>query len=223
MLFHIKDLQLSLALGYRVCGAKGDSTLKNQEQAQSNFSSTLTSAFKTQFGNQQGVLSFLTSKLEPMLNNPTGFSADTLATMRTQATEGTARSYGQAEQALHTAEASRGGNGLPSGVDAQLEALNANAGAAQNESSQQNITLADEQQKQANYKTALDALGGVAQMENPTGLAGAEIGAADSVGSLGKAYKDSQNSQLLSALGGIAGGVASVFGGPIGGAIAKKI
>jgi len=227
MLFHIRDLQRSLELGYRVGGGKGDSTLKDQEKSQANFTNTLRSAFSTQFGKFGGTLDFLNSKLTAMIEHPTGYSPEALATMRTQATEGTATSYSQAEQARHAAEAARGGSQLPSGVNAQLEAANANAGAATNEASQQQITLGNEQLKEDNYNRAIAALSGVAQTENPAGLAANATGSAEAVGQLGTAYKNSQSSQLLSALGGIAGGAASAaagaFAGPAGAALAKKI
>jgi len=220
MLFHIRDLQRSLELGYRVGGGKGDSTLKDQEKSQSNFTNTLRNAFSAQFGKFGSTLDFLNSKLTAMIEHPTGYSPEALAAMRTQATEGTARSFGQAEQALHASEAARGGSQLPSGVDAQLEAANANAGAATNEASQQQITLGNEQLKQENYNRAIAALSGVAQTENPNGLAAAETGAAESVGTLGTAYKNTQSSQLLSALGGVVGGgLSSAVGN--GGAITK--
>jgi hypothetical protein len=199
MLFHIRDLQRSLELGYRVGGGKGDSTLKDQEKSQANFTNTLRSAFSTQFGKFGGTLDFLNSKLTAMIDHPTGYSPEALAAM-------------QAEQALHASEAARGGSQLPSGVNAQLEAANANAGAATNEASQQQITLNNEQLKEDNYNRAIAALSGVAQTENPAGLAANATGSAEAVGQLGTAYKNSQSSQLLGALGGIAGAAGTAAG-----------
>jgi len=200
-----------IAEGRTVSGGKGDNTLKNQEQAQADFTKTLMSSFQTQFAGQQSMLNFLNGKLQATINNPQGFGADALTAMRTGATEGTATSFAQSEQALHAAEAARGGNGLPSGVDAQLEAQDANAGAAANARSQQDITLENEQQKQTNYQNAINAELGVSGQDNPNGIANAANSGSDSVGNLGTAYKNSQNSQLLGALGGIAGGAAGVL------------
>lgn len=70
-----------------------------------------------------------------------------MTALRSGATEGTARSYAQAQQATHAAEAARGGSQLPSGVNAQIDAENANQAAAANAASQQQITLANAQQK----------------------------------------------------------------------------
>ena len=199
-----------------VSGGKGDSTLKAQEQAQANFTKTLMKAYKTQFAQQSQILSFLTNKLTPLINNPQGFSPETLASMRTQATEGTARSFQQGQQALNEAEAARGGSVLPSGVDAQLRAEGTNAAAAQNTASQQAITLADEQQKEQNYWNAVNALSGNAAQYNPIGYAGQATSGSGAVADLGSAYKSSQSSQLLGALGGLAGGVGSALGGYFG-------
>jgi hypothetical protein len=202
-----------IAEGRTVSGGKGDKTLKAQEQAQANFTNTLMASYKTQFAKQGAILDFLTSKMKPMIDNPTGYSPAALTAMRTQATEGTAKSYSQAEQALHEAEATRGGNGLPSGVDAQLEAENARAGAAQNATSQQDITLANENLRQANYWNAVNSLGGTGAQFNPTGYANSANSGTEATSNIGTAYKNSQSSQLLGALGGIAGGVGSAVGG----------
>lgn len=197
--------------------SSGDKTIKASEQAQADFTKTLMQSYSTQFAKQGQVLDFLKGKLQPMIDNPQGFGADTLASMRTGATENTARSYAQSEQALHAAQAARGGSALPSGVDAQLEAENANAGAAQNVQSQESITQANEQQKQQNYWSAVNALSGNAAQYNPTGYASNANSGTDATVNAGNAFKASQSSQLLGALGGIAGGVGSAVGGYFGG------
>jgi hypothetical protein len=190
-----------LAEGRTVSGGKGDNTLKQQEQAQANFTNTLMQSYKQQFGQQSKILSFLTSKLQPMIDNPTGFSPTALTAMRTSATDTNAIQFGNASAALNDQLAARGGaTDLPSGVDAQLRAGLAQAGAQTQAASQNQITL-----HAAQY--------------NPTGYAGQATSGSQAVGDLGTAYKNSQSSQLLGALGGIAGGVASGFGG----GLAKKI
>jgi hypothetical protein len=195
---------------------KGDNTLKNEETAQSNFSNVLANSFSTQFANQQGILGFLNNKLTAGLANPQGFDPATLASMRTAATEGTAQSFAQSQKALQESEAARGGSVLPSGVQAQLSAENANQAAAANTTAQQNINIQNGQLQNQNYWNSIQALSGVAAQDNPNGLAGAETGAANSVGDLGAAYKNSQNSQLLGALGGIVSGTIGVAGSAFG-------
>jgi hypothetical protein len=206
-------------LGYRnirlwggVSGAKGDDAVKRQENAQANFTSQLMGAFQKQFGQQSGILSFLSNKLQPMIDNPQGFSPEAMAAMRTQATEGTAQNFAQSQKALQNAEAARGGNGLPSGVDAQLSAENSNAAAQQNSQAQNGITLANEQQKQTNFWGATNALNGVAAQLNPNGYASNATGGSEAVGNLAQIYKATQASPWLGAMGGLAGGALSAAG-----------
>lgn len=208
-----QTIERYLAEGRTVSGGKGDSTLKAQEQAQANFTNTLMGSYKKQFAQQSGILSFLTGKLQPMIDNPTGYDPASLTAMRTQATEGTAQSYAQSQKALQNVEAARGGSQLPSGVEAQLNAENANQAAAQGASAQLGITQADANLKQQNYWSAVNALSGNAAQYNPTGYANSANSGTEATSNIGTAYKNSQSSQLLGALGGIAGGVGSAVGG----------
>lgn len=192
-----------------ISGGKGDNTAKASEQAQSNFNKTLQGAFAQQFGNQSQVLSFLNNKLTAQANNPQGFTAPQMAALQTQNTTGNAQNFQDAQKATQLAEAARGGNGLPSGVDAQLSAQNANAAAGAESAGQLGIANANAQLQQQNYWQALSGLSGVAQQYNPNSFASSANSAADSVGSLSQAYTASNQSQLLGVLGGIAGGAAS--------------
>jgi hypothetical protein len=207
-----QTIERYIAEGRTVSGGKGDSQLKQQETAQANFTNQLMGTFNTQFQNQSNILSFLNSKMQPLINNPQGFSPSALAAMRTQATEGTATDFSNAQKATNAAIAARGGNGLPSGVDAQLTAQNANAGAAENAGAQNQITLANEQQKQNNYWNAVNAENGIQAAYNPLGYAGGAQNGGSVVSGLGSAYKQSQQSQWLGALGGLAGGALSAAG-----------
>jgi hypothetical protein len=198
----------------------GDKTIKASEQAQADFTKTLMQSYQQQFGQQSKILSFLTGKLQPMIDNPTGYSPEALAALRTSATDTNARQFGNASAALNDQLAVRGGaTDLPSGVDAQIRAQLASEGAQTQAASENNITLQNEQLKQQNYWNAVNALSGNSAQYNPTGYAGQATGGSEAVGNLGTAYKNSQSSQLLGALGGIAGGVAS----GLGGGLAKKL
>lgn len=201
-----------IAEGRSVSGGKGDSAIKEQENQQMGFNNQLRSAFTKQFGQQSKVLDFLNQKLTSQVNNPTGFGAPALAAMRTGATEQSARDFAHAQQATNAAQAARGGSQLPSGVSAQLAAQNANAGAAENTSAQTGITLADENQKQSNYWNAVSGLNGVSQGYNPSGFGGLFNQGSGNVGQLGEAYNQTQQSQLMSTLGGVAGGVLGAAG-----------
>ncbi len=198
--------------GRTVSGGKGDSTLKSQEQAQANFSNQLMSTFQTQFAKQSNILDFLNGKMQSVINNPQGYSPEALAAARTNATENSANSFASAQQQLNNQLAARGGNGLPSGVDAQLAAQTARAGAAQNATAQNQITLQNEDQRLNNYWQALGVLSGNANQYSPLGYAGGAQSGAGAVAGLGSAYQNSKQSPLLGALGGLAGGALSGAG-----------
>lgn len=195
-----------------VSGAKGDSEIKQQEQQQAGFNNQLRNAFSQQFGAQSGILNFLNGKLTAQINNPTGFSSAQMAALNTNNTEGAAKAFANAQQASQAAEASRGGSALPSGVQAQINAQNATAGAAQQAQGENAIQLANAQQQQNNYWNAVGAESGVAQAENPTGFAGLYNSGSSTVGSLGQAYNQTQQSQLESTLGGLGGAAIGTFG-----------
>lgn len=198
--------------------SSGDQTLKQSEQAQAAFTQTLQKNYSQQFAQQSGILSFLQGQLEPMIKNPQGFSPTALTALRTSATDTNATQYGNASTALNDQLAARGGaTDLPSGVDAQLRAGLAEAGAKTQAASQNDITLQDAQLKQQNYWNAVNALSGNAAQFNPTGYANSANAGTDSTANIGTAFKNSQSSQLLGALGGIAGGVGSAVGGYFGG------
>jgi len=207
---HTERINQYLREGRTVSGGKGDNTLKQSEQQQAQLNQQLSQAFTTQFGKQSQILSYLQGKLQPMIDNPTGFSPEALTALRTSASDTNSQQFNNAQTALNDQLAARGGAGaLPSGVDAQLRAQLAQGGAQQEASTQNQITLNDEQLKQQNYWNAINALSGNASQLNPLGYSGGATAGAGAVAGLGQAYKASQASPLLGALGGIAGGVLS--------------
>ena len=201
----------------RAFGNKGDQNLKAAESSQLDFTRSLQGIFQSQYGKSTQTLDLLSSVLKNQLDNPTGYSTSALAALRTGATENTARSYAQASQALHEQQAARGGSQLPSGVNAQLEAQNANAGAALNAQSQNQITLEDEDLRQQNYWRAVSGLGSVAEGYNPLGYAGAGNQAAGSIAGLGEAFHQSQQGFFSHLADSFAGGFGTALGGGIGG------
>lgn len=194
--------------------AQGNSTDESAQHSLSAFTSKLTNLFSTQFGAQSQALNFLSGKMTSMMANPTGFTAGAMAAMNTAATTGVANNYQQAETASKEAAAQQGGNGLPSGVQAQIAGQNANA-AAQTESAAQNqIQLANAQQQQQNYWNAASEENQVAGLENPLGYASAASGGYGALSGLVNADTAAQNSSfggvMQTALGSAAG---SFFGG----------
>lgn len=195
-----------------VRGGKGDNEIKQQEQQQQSFNAQLQNAFTQQFGAQSSILNTLNQRMTAQLNNPTGFTPAQMAALNTNNTEGAAKAYAAAQTATQEGQAARGGSSLPSGVSAQLQAENANAGAAQEAQGSNAIQLANAQQQQNNYWQAASALGGVAQQENPNQYASSFNQGSGTVGSLGQAYNQTQQSQLMSTLGGLAGAGVTAFG-----------
>src|SRR5258708_2676650 len=62
-----------------VARLKGDSTAKAAEQQQAAFNAQLMSIFQQQFGRQSAIFDYLKGKMQPMIDNPTGYSDEALA------------------------------------------------------------------------------------------------------------------------------------------------
>jgi len=192
-----------------VSGAKGDQTVKNQENAQASFNNTLREAFTAQFGAQKGVLDFLSAKLRASVDNPQGMSPEALHAARTRATQQTATDYTSAARAVQGQIAARGGSTLPSGVEAQIQGGLAAAGANEQATAQNDITLANEQLRQQNYWKSVEGLTGVAQIQNPTGYAGSANEGTSLIGGLSSAYQQSKKGFLSDFATSFAGGLGS--------------
>src|SRR5262249_33462669 len=147
------------------------------------------------------------------IENPQGYSPDALAAMKTNATDTIASQYQKAGQAVRNQRFVNGGENLPSGVnDMQDEAL-AGAQASDTAGALENIDVQNETLKQQNYWNAVNALSGNAAQFNPNGTAANANGAGNTTANLSQAYKASTSSQLLGALGGIAGGAGTALAG----------
>jgi hypothetical protein len=199
-----------------VARCKGDKVAKQAEADNAAFNRQLMTIFTAQFAKQTKTLDFLQGKLQPMIDNPTGASKGDLAAERTSATDNIATQFNNAQKALQTKQFALGGRDLPSGVnEMQGEALASDA-ASQTADAQSKITQQDELLKQNNYWNALNVLNGQsANQENPLGYAGAATSSAGSVAGLSEAVTQANQSQLLGALGGIAGGVGTALACPV--------
>lgn len=193
---------------------KGDDTAKQAEQQQAAFNSQLMQIFSQQFSKQSQILDFLKGKLTPMINDPTGYAPDALAAARTSATDTIAQQYQNADKALQAKQFALGGRDLPSGVNDQLTGSLLAGQASDTAKAQDEITLQNENLKQNNFWNAMGVLSGnVTNSINPLGYANTATEGGNTVANLSQAYKSSQSSQLLGALGGIASGVGSAFSG----------
>jgi hypothetical protein len=193
--------------------SSGDSTAKQAEQTQAQLTQQLVNMMQTQFGKQSAVTDLVTKTLEPMLTNPEGYDPATLAALRTSATEQNAAAYAHAKQAAQNVSFTQGGRELPSGVNDQIQSILSSNEASNQANSQDKITLANEQQKQQNFITALNGLNGVATQLNPIGYANSADSSGNATANLSNAVTNSQQSGLLNAL--ISGGasVGAAFAG----------
>lgn len=198
-----------------------------QTQSQIDFTKTLQSMFQTQYGNQQNILNFLKDTLTPVIQRAeagNGLSPEALTAMRTGATEQTASQFNNAQTATQELEAMHGGNGLPSGVNAQLTAANATAAANSGANAQRQITEYNSNIAQSNLWNGVNALNGLAAQENPLGYAASANSGSEGVASLSGAQSSLQNSitnanansfggQFMSSVGkGLAGGLTGTLG-----------
>lgn len=199
-----------IAEGRTVSGGKGDSTASSTEKSTGDFTKTLQSAFQTNNAAQQDQLNFLSSKLQSAINNPQGYSPDTLAAMRAQANDSVAKSNQDVQRNVNAMEATRGGaDALPSGVNAQINASVASQAEQAANKEQQDITTQNANLQNENLWNATKAEEGVAGLENPTGMAGSATGSADAVSNLSQAVTKANGPGVGSILGGIAGSALS--------------
>lgn len=189
---------------------KGDPVLQQEEQSTAAFDDTLRNIFQAQYGKQSAITTYLTNQMEPLISKGgQGYSPAALASMRTSATDTLSNQF---QGALRATNATMQ-RGLPSGVNAQISDSLLSQEAQAQAAAQRDITQQNEDLKQQNYWNSINVLNGQAATLNPLGYSGQSISGAGAVAGLGEAYKSSQSSQLLGALGGIASGAGSALGG----------
>lgn len=194
----------------------GDPLAQQNEQQQLDFSKQLTQIFQAQYSDQHDVLQFLQGALTPMIQNPTGYSDSALASLKTGAVDSISSQYDKANQALNNNYANVDPSTTSGIRDMQTGALKS-AQATDTAGALNTIDLNNENLKQNNYWNALNILSGnVASQYNPVGYAGAETGASNSSTNAGSLFQSSKQSQLLGALGGIAGGAGTALSGYFG-------
>jgi hypothetical protein len=198
-------------------GGGTDSTARSAEKGSLSFMTQLQGAFGQAFANNQNILSFLNNKLTSMATNPTGFLPAQMTAMTTGAIQNTAQQVQNAQQASNLATAARGGNGLPSGVQAQTNAAINAAGANQLSNEENQIQIENADQTLNNQRFALSGLAGVASEENPNGYSSSANGAAGAVAGLSNAVSNSENSGFMGALSkSLGAGVSGTIGDVVG-------
>jgi hypothetical protein len=145
------------------CGATG--AQEEQLAAAQNLSSQMNTDFTNVFGENQAILSNITSALEPVVAagpGQYGYSAAEDAAMRSQATENIAQAGRAATDTTRSAMASEGGGNiyLPSGSQEAVEAGLAAQTAEKQAEAQSAITQAGYQTGRQNFFQAEGALAG---------------------------------------------------------------
>jgi len=210
IVFDIETLAVLEADSYEYTGpiaeCKGDNTASAEEQSQADFSKQLQTAFQTNNAAQQNQLNFLNAKMQSAINNPQGYSAQTLASMRAQANDQVAAQDQNVTRAVNNSQAVRGGaEALPSGVSSQINAAIQSQAAQAGNAAQQGITENNANLENNNYWNAVKGEEGVAGMENPEGMAGEDNQAASTISGLSNAVTQSQGPSVDSILGGVIG------------------
>lgn len=206
---HRERIDMYIRLGYTVSGGKGSQTDQTAAHQSLSFMENLQSDFKSLFGKQQQVLSFLQGKLTQMFTNPQGFQPATMTAMQSNATNTVAQQTAQAEQAAQLSSAAHGGTGLPSGVQAQVAGDIAAAGSNQLAGEKNQIQIANGQLQNQNQWTAENALFGTAEAQNPLGYASA-------AGSTGGEIANLSNASTQADQSGFLGKFANSFGSSLG-------
>jgi len=205
---------------------KGDDTAKAAEASQAEFAKQLTGLFHTQYGKQSQIFDFLTGKMKSAVETGgIGYRPDFLAAARTEASDVNAQQTKNAEQAFANSVSARSGGsklaGL-SGAVASGEATIAAAGAEQEASSQNAITMANEQLRQQNYWNSINALTGQQAVANPLGYAAGATSGTNAVTNASEAVTAAQGPGAAQIIGGLVGGAADAFLGGFGQGIGGK-
>lgn len=127
------------------------------QKEQAEFSQKLMTIMQTQLGQQAAVLKTVLPQLQEMATNPKGFGATEYAALQAKIMTDTAGQYSSAAKAEAADFATTNEAGLPSGVEASIQAnlRGAAAGAVATQSTE--LTIANEEAKQQQQQYALSA------------------------------------------------------------------
>lgn len=203
-----------------MCGATQAQT--DLQTAQANFYNTMVQNYNQVYGEQQSVLNAVTTSLAPIIAagiNQEGFSAAEKTSLMTSATEGVARGYQQAQQALNAKQAAAGGTAatnIQSGATQQVSEELASEAVQTQASEEQQITQADYAQGRQNYLAAVQAEEGAAGLLNATGVSGAATSAGSAEGTTANQIAQANNSVWTSVIGALGGVAGAAMGNPAG-------
>ena len=153
-------------------GPSNDQTLLTGEEG--SFARLLQADFSEQFANQSDVLSRLNSALSPMIAagpDQQGFSDKELSALNAKAISSTGGAYRNAEQALgNSIAAHNGGNGLETGIDAQLKGTLASEAAGKLADQETGIALKNYETGRENFWRANAGAQALAGLYDPSKL-----------------------------------------------------
>jgi hypothetical protein len=132
--------------------------------------------------------------------NQEGFSPGEVNNLNTQAGEGTATSFNQADKALRETQAATG-VATPTGPQEQQQEELASSAANSEAQQKQQITQANYAQGYQQWQQAASGLTNTAGLLNPTGYSGAATGAGEATGNTANQIASENNSWVNAALG----------------------
>jgi hypothetical protein len=184
-----------------MCGATG---AQNQlETSQADFYNQATQQQDQVYGQDQELLGALKSAYAPILAggpDQQGFSQGEVNNLNTEATEGTASNFNQADKALKESQAATG-VASPTGAQEQQQAELASSAANSEAQQKQQITQANYQQGYNEFSQAASGLTNTASLLNPAGYSGAATGAGEAAGNTANQIASENNSWVNAALG----------------------
>jgi NADH dehydrogenase/NADH:ubiquinone oxidoreductase subunit G len=210
-----------------MCGGASNTQNELQDE-QAQFYATQIQAYNNAYANYTQLQNTLTQQFAPVLAagpGQAGYTAPELTALQTEAKQGTATNFNQAEQAANAAINARGGGNdttnITSGSAQELEGSIASTAAATESAEELGITQSDYVLGHQNYENAVAGTEEVASGWNPNSFAGSTVSAGNSADAEANAVAEENNSvwsNVLGALGGVAGAAVGN-----GGALTKLI
>jgi hypothetical protein len=193
---------------------------KAAQQQQQQFSEDLHANYKTQFAENQAILSVLSPQLIEMARNPAGFGATEYAALQAKIVNDTGAQYSNEAKQAALSFATSNEAGLPSGVEAQVQGSIAAGAAGTVAAKSADLAVQNEMLKQQQKEFALTTLGGISS------TLGSEAGSTAGTGvqSADASFKEAQavynqGSLWKNILGGVVGAGLNFATGGISGLV----
>jgi hypothetical protein len=149
---------------------------KAARQSQIDTNNMLLATYKQSFAQEQAILGILTPQLEEMAKSPEGFGATEYAALQAKIINDVGGQYSNVAKEAAREFATTNEAGLPSGVEAQVQAIIAAGAAGQVATGTTNLAIANEQLKQQQRDFALSSLAGqTSLLAGQSGTAGGQV------------------------------------------------